>query len=369
MSFPRMRESIVLLLLIGCVCVAAGCGPSLKRVQIPAEEVRAERAHERETAFSILQERQRRLLDVAYPLLIAATALCKDTAQITYGFELHDKKSYGKKYEDIAARYYRLDDGVVVRYVHPSLPAASAGLQVGDRVVAVNGQRVEGKKLDEIRKLIQQPDPILRLRIERQTQAMELEVRGVPTCPYRVRISDLGEVNAFANGDDITVNSGMIRFAATDEDLALVVGHEIAHNVLRHSLKKLGYLLTGLAVEISVLIGRQAVHNETISVLMDIYIYGAPAVFMRLMGRAFSKTFEAEADYAGLYITARAGYDITHASQFWRRLATEYPRLIERRFLATHPTTPERFLALQKAAQEIQEKRQRGQSLIPEKKD
>ncbi len=86
-------------------------------------------------------------------------------------------------------------------------------------------------------------------------------------------------------------------------------------------------------------------------------------------GGAFSKGFEFEADYASLYIAARAGHDVKSAPNFWRRMAAEHPKSLEKGFLASHPSTPERFVAMEKTIQEIKEKQKLGKPLIPEPKE
>ena len=87
------------------------------------------------------------------------------------------------------------------------------------------------------------------------------------------------------------------------------------------------------------------------------------------MGRiAFSKDFEADSDYMGLYMAARAGYDIEIAPNFWRRMAVEHPGSIGKNYMATHPSTPERASALQESIEEIEEKLNEGRPLRPEYK-
>lgn len=76
-----------------------------------------------------------------------------------------------------------------------------------------------------------------------------------------------------------------------------------------------------------------------------------------------SVEFEEEADYVGMYYMERAGYDSDGVADFWRRMAIEHPASIEHR--QSHPTTPERFLAIEKTAAEIDTKRAAGAALLP----
>ncbi|RMF83159.1 MAG: PDZ domain-containing protein, partial [Nitrospinota bacterium] len=313
----------------------------------------------------ILMKRQDRLLRVAYPLLVAGAELCGKATAPNYGFILHDQAFYadalGEEYAEIASRYYHLDTQVAVRYVHPASPAAAAGLRPGDHVLAINGQSLEGRDVEEAKRIIQDairsastPLPPLLLRIEREGEKIDLTVPGVLACKYTVQLINHDAVNAFADGNGVGITTGMIRFAETDEELALVVGHEIAHNALGHLRKRAGNYFLGTFLDI------------LLAITLGVNTQG---LFGALAGQAFSQAFEAEADYAGLYIVARAGYDITNAANFWRRMAVEHPGSIEENFTATHPSTPERFLAIEQTIQEIEAKRRQGKPLLPEEKE
>jgi hypothetical protein len=89
-------------------------------------------------------------------------------------------------------------------------------------------------------------------------------------------------------------------------------------------------------------------------------------LFSKLGRVVFSEEFEADADYMGLYLAARSGYDIKTSPDFWRRIAVEHPGNIRNNMLATHPSTPERAVSLQKSIAEIEAKRDDGRPLTPE---
>jgi predicted Zn-dependent protease len=78
---------------------------------------------------------------------------------------------------------------------------------------------------------------------------------------------------------------------------------------------------------------------------------------------AFSVGFETEADYVGLYIVALAGYNFAEAPNLWRRMAVLNPASIDHS--KSHPSAPERFVALEGGVKEIQEKKARKQPLRP----
>ena len=77
----------------------------------------------------------------------------------------------------------------------------------------------------------------------------------------------------------------------------------------------------------------------------------------------YSVDFEKEADYVGLYILARAGYDVNGANDFWRRFTVQNPGGLKSSY--THPSNPERTLSMKKTAAEIEAKKKSGQPLLP----
>jgi len=182
----------------------------------------------------------------------------------------------------------------------------------------------------------------------------DVTLNGGLMCAYDVSVEDTNDINAYADGKRIVFNVGMIRFAGTDEELATVVGYELAHNILKHPQEaQTGAVIGGL---FGVLLDSEAeadgANNKGIFRDMG----------TNMGARAYSVKRERETDYVGLYLMERAGYDSSNAASFWRRMGAEHPGSIERSglpFNDTHPSAPERFLALQVIHDENADKRRR----------
>jgi hypothetical protein len=294
-----------------------------------------------------------RLNDVALPLLIEAANLCKSHVHASYGFELHDKSQYKKlfkgAYLDAAIRHYGLQHGVAVRYVHPRLPAGAGGLRAQDVIISMEGEPLVDKTAQDAEEILhrfeRRKEGPLHLVVKGADGMRELDLYSLPSCNYPVVLVESGVVNAFADGAKIIITTGMLDFCANETELALVIGHEIAHNALRHAddvrlRKVLDALYTAQA-------GYRAELAATATQL------------------TFSKDFETAADYVGLYIAARAGHDISQLGAFWRRLARQRISRNTPAFAITHPGFPERFALFQTTLQEIQQKQRLGNSLNP----
>lgn len=176
-------------------------------------------------------------------------------------------------------------------------------------------------------------------------------------CVYKIHLKEEKTVNAYADGKDIYVTTAMMNFAKSDEELATILGHEYAHNLMGHVDAQMKNALAGRLVGMTLDILAAAGGVGTGSIFSDA---GA-----HIGGLSYSQAFENEADYIGVYIMAHAGYDIQNAPNIWRRFSVKdggqgiYTS-------TTHPTNPHRFLALSKAIQEIEHKRRQKMALIPD---
>jgi Zn-dependent protease with chaperone function len=183
-------------------------------------------------------------------------------------------------------------------------------------------------------------------------------VQATAVCPFKIIVEQGDNLNAKADGSRVSIETGMLRFASDDE-LSVVLAHEIAHNAMRHRDAKMKNMLGG------------ALLGAVVDAVVDArggYSGGRMTKAGAEAGaQAFSQDFEREADYVGLYILAWAGRPVENAAGFWRRMAVEHPTGIV--FATTHPTTAERFVRLEEWAREVNRKLASGDAFGPETKD
>lgn len=225
------------------------------------------------------------------------------------------------------------------------------------RVKAANaGQFDDQKTYDEtqLKALAARLDPIA-ARVEAASEALCKDMGG-KQCSFDV-VLDASEkgLNAHADGQRVVVYPAMVEFATNDNQLAFVIAHEFAHSIMGHVASQqknvaIGGLLGTLG---DVLASSQGVQTQGAFGKI-----GAQQALLR-----YSPEFENEADYVGLYILARAGYDIEQAPEFWRLMSIKSPNAIYR--TTTHPTNPARSLAMEKTIAEIKAKQAAGQKLLP----
>jgi hypothetical protein len=240
---------------------------------------------------------------------------------------------------------FGLTNGVTVALAVDGAPAARAGLRAGLIVTHVNEEPLgEGKGATErfiqLSNAASQKGAVqLRLSTGQTLLALPQAVCEFPTLLVRSP-----EINAAADGRVLAITTGLFELTRSDDELALILGHELAHNILGH-LKKI------------------APPKEKPGGLLDAFVRATIGTAVaKTVTPPYSSENEKEADYVGLYLMARAGYNITAAEGFWRRL-NETTRA--KAVTATHPSGEDRLRALQGAITEIKAKQKAKQPLEP----
>ena len=166
----------------------------------------------------------------------------------------------------------------------------------------------------------------------------------VPGTNWEFVVFEKSEPNAFAMpGGKVGVNTGLIELANGNEDeIAAVIGHEIAHVAKRHSNKRMSQ---GVGVAIGGIILDTAMRNKsTGDRALARGAYGVGATVGVVL--PFSRSQEREADDLGLIYSAKAGYDPRAAINFWRKMKSESRKRLPQ-FLSTHPDPGNRIDYLQ----------------------
>ena len=340
--------------------LASACAPTTQRVRVDNQATQVEARKQRQVALQAYMDDQRRLMRVSYPLLTKGSDLCGEDLRYTTGLALANSSTLlGEDFRESAQNTYQLTDEVKAVYVIPGSAADKAGIRSGDTVRYIGdwslpaGQNAVRQSLEQLQ-LQTQTGKAVRLDIVRNGKGQSLLITPDKSCAYPVVLGDGDEVNAYADGKQVVIQRGMMRFATSDTELALVISHEIAHNSMSHVRSKMTNYALGTVVDLAA------------QILLGIPTQG---LFGKLAGNAYSQGFESEADYVGLYIMAQSGGDIDTAPQFWRRMATLSPNAIKSSHLASHPATPERFVALEETVKEIKAKKAAGKPLVPNLKN
>ena len=151
---------------------------------------------------------------------------------------------------------------------------------------------------------------------------------------WEIRVFEDDAPNAFAlPGGKIGVNTGMLRVARNQHQLATVIGHEVTHVLEGHSNERVSAELvaqtTLQVVEVAVANPGNPAHGQMMGLL------GAGAQMGILL--PFGRKHESEADLIGLDLMARAGFDPRQSIALWQNMAAA-GEAQPPEFLSTHPS-------------------------------
>lgn len=194
-------------------------------------------------------------------------------------------------------------------------------------------------------------------RIERAAGSLcrDMQLKNT-SCDYQVILDpDEHGLNAHADGQNVVIYPAMIDFARNDNHLAFVIAHEFAHNLMSHVRSQQQNVTIGALLGVAADVAAGAAGANTQGLFSKV---GQQQGMMR-----YSSAFEAEADYVGLYVLARAGFAIEQAPDFWRMMSQAQPDAI---YVSTsHPNNPARTIAMTKTVAEIRAKQRAHQPLMP----
>ncbi len=150
-------------------------------------------------------------------------------------------------------------------------------------------------------------------------------------------------VNAFAMpGGKVVIYTGLLPVTQTEEALAVVVGHEIAHVIARHSSERLSQQL---ALQYGGAIAGGLLGNSQAMQQLGGTVFGLGAQYGIMM--PYARKQEYEADEIGLILMAIAGYNPQIAVPFWTRMAQSSEGAQVPEFLSTHPTDSKRIARIE----------------------
>lgn len=152
------------------------------------------------------------------------------------------------------------------------------------------------------------------------------------------------EINAFCMpGGKIVVYEGLMKLVASDDELAVVLGHEVAHAVAKHSNERMSQQVLAQYGAQAVGIFTQGKSAATQQIVNQVYGLGANYGVML----PFSRKHESEADKMGLVLMSLAGYNPRTALTFWQKMASSSTAKTPE-FMSDHPSDAKRIADIEK---------------------
>lgn len=294
-------------------CLAAGTRADPVVAERTAREIESSLA---DASFTRMLDDVVRVKGIAERIRLRGAELCAQDLAPVVGVVVTDVNELPWALHEPAHDRFGVDRHVRVLWVAPGFAADRAGIAPGDAIVSVNGVRM--LDADQFRAILPDGTAALSFLVDRDGELLRIAVDHDPGCASVVDVNIDSEINAWADGENVVVTTGFLRHFPDDDQLALVIGHELAHNRLDHVKSRNG------------------------------------------------RYDEADADYLGAYFAARAGYDVGDAEVVFVELGMLHFYASGPNARRSHPTSPARVLALRETVDEIEAKNLEGTALAPE---
>ena len=148
-------------------------------------------------------------------------------------------------------------------------------------------------------------------------------------------------VNAWCMpGGKIAVYTGLLKVTKNTDALSIVMGHEIAHAVARHSVERMSHAMTiNLGTTVADIFLGGAINRTRNTVGQNTGL----DIFQLGIMNPFGRKQETEADYLGLIFASLSGYDVRESVKLWQRMAEKNKGKEPPVFLSTHPSSKKRI--------------------------
>jgi metalloendopeptidase OMA1, mitochondrial len=199
----------------------------------------------------------------------------------------------------------------------------------------------ESEKIRESSKL--SGDKVMTARIERIGERIAA-VAGRDKYDWQFFLIDEDDtVNAFAlPGGHVYFYTGILKLMDNDDQIATVMGHEIAHVLARHGAERMSLQMVNnvgaqvLATALDVPVEQQGLYNSAYGLATNVGVM-----------LPFSREHEFEADNIGIRLMAKAGYDPNEGVKFWQKMS-QMGGKGQPEFLSTHPSDEKRIKSIKK---------------------
>ena len=194
-----------------------------------------------------------------------------------------------------------------------------------------------GKQLQQIREIGKRMENSVSLFFEN-------EKKDDPTKNFGwdyVLVDNDKVINAWCMpGGKIAVYTGLLKITKNIDALSIVMGHEIAHAVARHSVERMSHAMTiNLGTTIADIFLGGAINRTRNTVGQNTGL----DIFQLGIMNPFGRKQETEADYLGLIFSSLSGYDIRESVKLWKRMANNKKGKEPPAFLSTHPSSKKRI--------------------------
>ena len=307
-------------LIIIIILIVASCSKYNSNIveNIISDEEKKEILIQKKILINEMAKASQLLHQISWPILIKNNNRCLLNKNKLYGLvyaHISDipKNDYqifinifNSKIEEKYFKSYDVTNFPIVLSVAKGSPAHLEGVKPYDIVLEINNESTRNFR-ELLAKNIKESQDI-NLTILRKNKVIKKSIKGIKGCVYNVQPIPSGAPNAFADGNKVFITLAAIKLARTNDEIAFLIGHEIAHNIFHYksfNASEADYM------------GINYLDKPKIREAKSLFIWT-------------NEKKEIEADIEGLKLAFNAGYTLEHVNDYWRRLSVFNPELISK---------------------------------------
>ena len=325
------------ILIVILICFLSSCSsiPSLSKTEDSHafENEKAEMYKQANYLVASMASASRKLHDIAWPIMKANVDVCLNSKINAFGLMVADpndlQSSLKTSFLSASPRIIENDNSssdlpMIVSVANGS-PASNVNIMEGDFIVSIDTKLVNYKNYKTL--LIQAAKKgKLKIVVKRLNKDLVYSLNSEFICGYPVQPMISPIPNAYADGSKIYITIATLDFIKDDQEIAFLISHELAHNIVHYNGKGL-YEIEAKPISI----------NDTPSLqsIGDLFIFQSGAK-------------ETEADLLGIEYAIKAGIAQDKVANYFRRLSIYMPQLIDESIFRMHPGNAKRVTAIER---------------------
>ena len=325
------------ILIIILICFFSSCSsiPSLSKIEgsYSDQNEKAEIYKQANFLVASMASASRKLHDIAWPIMKANVDVCINSRINAFGFMVADpndlQSSLKPSFLSASPNVLEDDNGspnlpMIVSVANGS-PANNVNIMEGDFIVSIDNELVNYKNYKNL--LIQAAKQgILKIGVKRLNKNLVYSLNSELTCGYPVQPMVSHIPNAYADGSKIYITIATLDFIKDDQEIAFLISHELAHNIVHYNGK-----------------GLQEIEAKPISINDTPSLQSVGDLFIFQSGAK-----ETEADLLGIEYAIKAGIPQDKVANYFRRISIYMPQLMDQSIFRMHPGNAKRVADIER---------------------
>jgi len=329
-----MISNKILIVIFFCFFASCASIPSLSKNEGTETNQIEKKEISKQASYIIhsMASASRRLHDIAWPIMKANIDVCISSRINAFGFMVaapNDLQSAFKPYFYAASPknvknqdYSNLP--MIVSVAHES-PANKANIMEGDVIFSIDDKVVNNQNYKNL--LIEATKRgRLEIGIKRLNRDLIYNLSSELICGYPVQAMVSPIPNAYADGSKIYITIATLDFIKDDQEIAFLISHELAHNIVHYNGKGLSEV-DAKPIPIN--------DKPSLQRVGDLFIFQSGAK-------------ETEADLLGVEYAIKGGFSQNKVANYFRRLSIYMPQLMEESIFRMHPGNAKRVADIEK---------------------